>query len=110
MTWIICWRLQQEGWTIGFSPAAMVWHHRVILSGPIGNSSRGTQGRSTAEQNGRKNTTCLVICPGPDASMGREYAGVQVAAGRTIKAPGAVPSFNPSMNRPESLEFPAADA
>lgn len=24
----ICWRLQERGWTIGFSPAAMVWHHR----------------------------------------------------------------------------------
>ena len=24
----ICWRLQDEGWTLGFSPAAMVWHHR----------------------------------------------------------------------------------
>lgn len=24
----ICWRLQQKGWTLGFSPAAMVWHHR----------------------------------------------------------------------------------
>lgn len=24
----ICWRLQQRGWTLGFSPAAMVWHHR----------------------------------------------------------------------------------
>ena len=24
----MCWRLQQQGWTIGFSPAAMVWHHR----------------------------------------------------------------------------------
>jgi hypothetical protein len=24
----ICWRLRQEGWTLGFSPAAMVWHHR----------------------------------------------------------------------------------
>jgi len=24
----ICWRLQQQGWTIGFSPAAVVWHHR----------------------------------------------------------------------------------
>jgi GT2 family glycosyltransferase len=23
-----CWRLQQRGWTLGFSPAAMVWHHR----------------------------------------------------------------------------------
>jgi GT2 family glycosyltransferase len=24
----ICWRLQEEGWTLGFSPAALVWHHR----------------------------------------------------------------------------------
>src|SRR6185503_10024926 len=24
----VCWRLQQQGWTIGFNPAAMVWHHR----------------------------------------------------------------------------------
>jgi GT2 family glycosyltransferase len=24
----VCWRLQQCGWTLGFSPAAMVWHHR----------------------------------------------------------------------------------
>ncbi len=24
----ICWRLQDRGWTIGFSPAALVWHHR----------------------------------------------------------------------------------
>jgi glycosyltransferase involved in cell wall biosynthesis len=24
----ICWRLQERGWTIGFSPVAVVWHHR----------------------------------------------------------------------------------
>ncbi|HEX6899182.1 MAG TPA: glycosyltransferase [Thermoanaerobaculia bacterium] len=24
----VCWRLQERGWTIGFNPAAMVWHHR----------------------------------------------------------------------------------
>ncbi len=24
----VCWRLRQKGWTLGFSPAAMVWHHR----------------------------------------------------------------------------------
>jgi GT2 family glycosyltransferase len=23
-----CWRLQERGWTLGFSPAAQVWHHR----------------------------------------------------------------------------------
>jgi O-antigen biosynthesis protein len=24
----VCWRLRQCGWTLGFSPAATVWHHR----------------------------------------------------------------------------------
>src|SRR5438067_6720344 len=24
----VCWRLQQRGWTLGFNPAAMVWHQR----------------------------------------------------------------------------------
>ena len=24
----ICWRIQEKGWTIGFAPAAVVWHHR----------------------------------------------------------------------------------
>jgi GT2 family glycosyltransferase len=24
----ICWQLQRAGWTLGFSPAAVVWHHR----------------------------------------------------------------------------------
>jgi GT2 family glycosyltransferase/membrane protein implicated in regulation of membrane protease activity len=24
----VCWRLQERGWTLGFSSGAMVWHHR----------------------------------------------------------------------------------
>ena len=24
----ICWRLQQQGWTVGFNPGAVVWHNR----------------------------------------------------------------------------------
>ena len=24
----VCWRLQQKGWTLGYSPGAMIWHHR----------------------------------------------------------------------------------
>jgi GT2 family glycosyltransferase len=24
----ICWRLQDQGWSVGFSPGAVVWHHR----------------------------------------------------------------------------------
>ena len=24
----VCWRLQERGWTLGFTPGAVVWHHR----------------------------------------------------------------------------------
>ncbi|RZU75782.1 glycosyl hydrolase family 2 [Micromonospora kangleipakensis] len=24
----VCWRLQDQGWSLGFNPAAVVWHHR----------------------------------------------------------------------------------
>jgi len=24
----VCWRVQERGWTLGYSPAAVVWHHR----------------------------------------------------------------------------------
>jgi glycosyltransferase involved in cell wall biosynthesis len=24
----VCWQLQKQGWTVGFNPAAVVWHHR----------------------------------------------------------------------------------
>src|SRR2546428_2194370 len=24
----VCWRLQERGWTLGFHPASLVWHHR----------------------------------------------------------------------------------
>ena len=24
----LCWRLQERGWTLGFAPGALVWHHR----------------------------------------------------------------------------------
>jgi len=24
----VCWRIQEKGWTIGFAPSAVVWHHR----------------------------------------------------------------------------------
>jgi hypothetical protein len=30
----LCWRLQERGWTLGFAPGAMVWHHpRRTVSG-----------------------------------------------------------------------------
>jgi GT2 family glycosyltransferase len=43
----ICWRLRQEGWTLGFSPAAVVWHHRRSSVGAYLKQQRG-YGRADA--------------------------------------------------------------
>ncbi len=42
----ICWRLRQAGGTLGFSPAAMVWHHR---RNSVGAYWRQQQGYTMAE-------------------------------------------------------------
>lgn len=42
----LCWRLQQRGWTIGFHPAAMVWHRR---RGSVGAYWRQQKGYGRAE-------------------------------------------------------------
>jgi GT2 family glycosyltransferase len=37
----VCWRLLERGWTIGFSPAALVWHHRRKTIGAYWRQQRG---------------------------------------------------------------------
>ena len=37
----VCWRIQQRGWSLGFSPAAMVWHHRRNSIGAYWRQQRG---------------------------------------------------------------------
>lgn len=37
----VCWRLQNRGWQIGFSPAAMVWHFRRNTVGAYLRQQRG---------------------------------------------------------------------
>ena len=43
----VCWRLEQSGYTIGFCPAAMVWHHRRNSVGAYWRQQRG-YGRAEA--------------------------------------------------------------
>ncbi|MEJ7843375.1 MAG: glycosyltransferase, partial [Rubrobacter sp.] len=43
----ICWRLHREGQTLGFSPAALVWHHRRASVGAYLKQQRG-YGRADA--------------------------------------------------------------
>ena len=37
----LCWRLQERGWTLGFSPAAVVWHHRRDRIGDYWKQQKG---------------------------------------------------------------------
>jgi O-antigen biosynthesis protein len=37
----ICWRLHEQGWTLGFSPGAMVWHRRRKSIGAFLRQQRG---------------------------------------------------------------------
>jgi GT2 family glycosyltransferase len=37
----VCWRLQERGWSLGFSPAAVVWHHRRNSVGAYWKQQRG---------------------------------------------------------------------
>jgi GT2 family glycosyltransferase len=43
----VCWRLQDRGWRLGFSPAAVVWHHRRNSVGAYWRQQRG-YGRAEA--------------------------------------------------------------
>jgi len=43
----LCWRLQERGWTLGFCPGAMVWHHQRNCVGEYWRQQRG-YGRAEA--------------------------------------------------------------
>jgi GT2 family glycosyltransferase len=42
----LCWRMREEGWTLGFAPSAMVWHHR---RGTVGDYWRQQKGYGKAD-------------------------------------------------------------
>ena len=37
----VCWRMQERGWSLGFSPAAVVWHHRRRSVGAYWRQQKG---------------------------------------------------------------------
>ena len=67
----LCWRLRQGGGKLGFSPAAMVWHH---YRGSVKAYWKQQKGygrlRPCSKRNGRRNITRLATWPGPGASTG----------------------------------------
>ena len=65
----LCWRVQQHGWALGFSPAAVVWHHRRNSVRTYWRQQLG-YGKAEAllKRNGPRNTTTWAISPGRGAS------------------------------------------
>ena len=79
----ICWRLQEQGWTVGFSPGAVVWHHRRdSMRGVLASSSTGTaRPRRCSSASGPSATTAPATSPGPAASTARRPRSCSAAAG-----------------------------
>ncbi len=83
----VCWRLRERGWTLGFSPAATVWHHRrssvsAYLKQQVGyGEAEGLLAEKWREQHGRFGHWSWqgrIYAPGPSASLRgpRVYHGV----------------------------------
>ncbi len=83
----VCWRLRERGWTLGFSPAATVWHHRrssvsAYLRQQVGyGRAEGLLAEKWREQHGRFGQWSWqgrIYAPGASASLRapRVYHGV----------------------------------
>jgi len=95
-----CWSLQKLNWKLGFSPAAVVWHHRR-------NSVRTylKQQRATAEpklysrKSGRENTTRLVMFLGRQSIWQRFFSRFFRGPAEYTKEFGEPPHSSGSMGR-----------
>jgi GT2 family glycosyltransferase len=75
----ICWRAQELGWTIGFSPAAVVWHHRRASTRAY---LRQQRGYGEAEALLERKWPSKYSATGQLAWAGRLYGGPPERAGR----------------------------
>ncbi|HYE61492.1 MAG TPA: glycosyltransferase [Phycisphaerales bacterium] len=80
----VCWRLQDRGWTLGFSPAAQVWHHR---RGSVRSFWRQQRNYGRAEADLERKWPEKYNAVGHARWAGRLYAG------------GSPPSLAPSRRR-----------
>ena len=93
----ICWRLQDQGWTVGFSPGAVVWHHRR------GSRARLSEAAVRVRQGGGAAGAQVARALQPRGAPGlgrprlRRAArkGARRAAGRSTTAPGAPACSSP---------------
>ncbi|MBU6400964.1 MAG: glycosyltransferase [Verrucomicrobia bacterium] len=68
----VCWRLQQQGWKLGFSAAAIVWHHR---RSSVRTYLRQQRGYGRAEALLEKKWPAKYNCAGHLKWVGRVYGG-----------------------------------
>src|SRR6516225_3990351 len=67
----ICWRLQDRGWTVGFCPTAVVWHHRRNSIGAFWKQQYG-YGKAEAQLENKWPQRCNAL--GHIGWAGRIYA------------------------------------
>ena len=91
----VCWRLQERGWTLGFSPAAVVWHHRRDACARYLRQQLG-YGRAEALLERKwpeKYNAPRPRSPGRARLRQRAPAGVLGGAAQSTTAPGATALF-----------------
>jgi GT2 family glycosyltransferase len=105
----VCWRLQARGWTLGFHPAAVVWHHR-----------RGNVRRFWRQQRGYGRAEALLErvwpekynTPGHLAWGGRIYGrgSFPLRRSRVYYGQFGAGAFQPGIEQPQPLLLALAGA
>jgi GT2 family glycosyltransferase len=105
----VCWRLQREGWTLGFHPAALVWHHR---RGSVRGFWRQQRGYGRAEALLERAWPQKYNTPGHLAWGGRIYGrgSVPLRRSRVYYGQFGAGAFQPGIEQPQPLLLALAGA
>jgi O-antigen biosynthesis protein len=98
----VCWRLQQRGWTLGFHPTAVVWHHR---RGSVRRFWRQQRGYGRAEALLERAWPEKYNTPGHLAWGGRIYGrgAVPLRRSRVYYGQFGSGAFQQGIEQPQSL-------
>jgi O-antigen biosynthesis protein len=105
----VCWRLQARGWTLGFHPAAVVWHHR---RGSVRRFWRQQRGYGRAEALLERAWPQKYNTPGHLAWGGRIYGrgSVPLRRQRVYYGQFGTGAFQPRIEQPQPLLLALAGA
>ncbi len=97
----VCWRLQERGWTLGFQPAAFVWHHR---RGSVRRFWRQQRGYGRAEALLERTWPEKYNTPGHLAWGGRIYGrGSALRRSRVYYGQFGASAFQQGIEQPQPL-------